>query len=53
MPRVEPGLGSLRSRGRPRVAREVGRGLVVLGLTGSSFAGLLSAVAHAARFLGR
>ncbi len=52
MPRDERGLGSLRG-GRPRLAREVGRGLVVLGLTGSSFAGLLSAVAHAARFLGR
>ena len=48
------GLRSLRRGGtRPRLAREIGLGLVVLGVTGSSFGGLLSVVAQATRALGR
>ena len=48
------GLDSLRRPGtRPGVAREIGLGLVVLSLTGSSLGGLLGVVAQAARVLGR
>jgi hypothetical protein len=38
---------------RWELARELGRGVVVLGLTGSSIGGLLAALAVAARVLGR
>ena len=34
-------------------AREIGRGLVLLGLTGSSLGGLLGVVTQATRLLGR
>ncbi len=38
---------------RPRLAREIGHGLVLLGLTGSSVGGLVGVVTLAARVLGR
>jgi hypothetical protein len=39
--------------GKWELVRELGRGIVVLGLTGSSIGGLLAALALAARVLGR
>jgi hypothetical protein len=39
--------------GKWELARELGRGVVVLGLTGSSIGGLLAVLALAARVLGR
>ena len=48
-PRGRPGA----SAAEPGLVREIGRGIVVLGLTGSSFGGLLGVVAQAARALGR
>ncbi len=49
------GLHALRGAPGERrgLAREIGRALVVLGLTGSSFGGLLGVVAQATRLLGR
>jgi hypothetical protein len=44
------GRGLPKTRG---MAREVGRGLVLLGLTGSSLGGLLGVVTQATRLLGR
>ena len=38
---------------RQGMAREIGRGLVLLGLTGSSLGGLLGVVTQATRLLGR
>ena len=55
MARVDVGLDALRSNiVEPRgLAREISRGLLVLGLTGSSVGGLLGVVAQATRLLGR
>lgn len=41
------------ANGKWELARELGRGVAVLGLTGSSIGGLLAALALAARALGR